>query len=1050
MQRSLSRVVFVLIAASAAVPDGNAVADVLARESFDYPAGSALAGQSGGSGWHGPWAAPSGAARVAAYGSEVSRTGWFARFSSAGYSACFGSHAVVDGNTRIVRLLDVGSGGPLDKAGLVDRGRIGRDGTTLYVGFLQRISRVPVAGPGSTDYLRFYAVEFNTGGADTTRVLEIGHDDRAGAPFYGAASVVNHADAADREPGQLRPLGEQDTCTNMIVVKFTFGPGDRDTAEVFRNPESLTDESASTVDAKLTGHFEFDRIAIARFVGKSPVHEVDEIRVATDYREVFTPVDPERIKAALAQATEQVRRQVEARRQKIDALAARGIDVTAWRSALDRIASAPGGTSPWERLDRLERLALSMGLADVDLGVEKLLFVKRHAYRPTHIYTEFSDGPYRPGGGIFVLSPVCPDGKVTRLFDAKGGICRDPDISFDGRRVLFSYRPSEKGYYHVYEMNVDGSGLRQLTDGPFHDLDPFYLPDGRIGLTSTRCKSRALCFWVRAATLFVMDADGGNCRPLSANNVNEFTPEVLPDGSILYTRWEYMDKSAIFVQSLWSILPDGTRARQVFGNNLIHPVSMLQARLIPGTRKIACILTAHNGNSYGPLAVIDPARGVNNPGAILNLVPEVGYDSGCFAPYPLDDRWCIVSYGPAEPFGLYLFGIDPPAKTIRPGKTKFELQSPQFPTDLGRYWRSAAGPRHLIYRDDAYSCVEAIPVAPRPKPPVVASGLRSAGDENHENHEKAPEPGTLVLADVYQGLAGAVPRGTIKHLRVVEEMGHRDEHGRRNYTGAFDQADFSRTYKTGFMSLYASPWESGRPAPSLQAKWIFGTVPVEADGSAHFTVPAGRPVYFSALDKDYGEVQRMRSYIHLMPGERLSCIGCHEPRHTAPAASAGAPPLALRHAPHAIQAPPWGAGPFSYQKLVQPILDRRCVECHGPDKPAGGVDLSARRDGRGVPASFATLVRPRTDPNRPPLVHFFDSWWGTSTTVPVARPLSFGAAASRLVEVIDDGHAGFTMTEQQRDALRLSPEERRVITTWIDLNCPLWDSYSPAQHARRD
>ena len=114
------------------------------------------------------------------------------------------------------------------------------------------------------------------------------------------------------------------------------------------------------------------------------------------------------------------------------------------------------------------------------------------------------------------------------------------------------------------------------------------------------------------------------------------------------------------------------------------------------------------------------------------------------------------------------------------------------------------------------------------------------------------------------------------------------------------------------------------------------------------------------------------------------------------------------------------------------------------------MDLSARRDGRGVPASFATLVRPRTDPNRPPLVHFFDSWWGTSTTVPVARPLSFGAAASRLVEVIDDGHAGFTMTEQQREALRLSPEERRVITTWIDLNCPLWDSYSPAQHARRD
>ena len=219
--------------------------------------------------------------------------------------------------------------------------------------------------------------------------------------------------------------------------------------------------------------------------------------------------------------------------------------------------------------------------------VDRLLFVKRHAFQPSHIYTEYSDGPYRPGGGIFVLAPVSPPGTVTRIFDAQGGICRDPEVSFDGNRVVFSYRPSQNGFYHVYEMNVDGSGLRQLTDGPFHDLDPFYLPDGRIGMTSTRCKSRALCFWVQAATLFVMEADGREPRPLTANNVNEFTPDLLPDGRILYTRWEYMDKSAIFVQALWSILPDGTQARQIFGNNLIHPVSMLQARGIPGTKRIA-------------------------------------------------------------------------------------------------------------------------------------------------------------------------------------------------------------------------------------------------------------------------------------------------------------------------------------------------------------------------------------------------------------------------------------------------------------------------------
>ena len=113
----------------------------------------------------------------------------------------------------------------------------------------------------------------------------------------------------------------------------------------------------------------------------------------------------------------------------------------------------------------------------------------------------------------------------------------------------------------------------------------------------------------------------------------------------------------------------------------------------------------------------------------------------------------------------------------------------------------------------------------------------------------------------------------------------------------------------------------------------------------------------------------------------------------------------------------------------------------------GGVDLSAVRDNRGVPASFSTLVRPRTDPDRPPLVDFFDSWWGVSRTVPVAKPMSFGTVASRLMEVVDTRHADLPLSEAARSEIdALTPQERRVITTWIDLNCPLWDSYSPELH----
>ncbi len=960
----------------------GALADVVVSENFDHYGPAPLTAHNAGTGWDGPWIVSTGSATVTPFDDAASE------------ATLSGDYVSLRGNTRMVRKLDLRADGPLAAVGLVQDGLLGRDGTTLYVGFLQRITAIPTADPKAPAHLRFYSVEFNTAPSDNTRLLQIGHDDRSNpgsADSYGVASVSNN-NLPNHEPGQFQSLGTPDTEANLIVVKFTFGPNGQDTVEVYRNPESTTDETTSTVDAKLDGTFRFDRIALARFVGAAPVHQVDEIRLGTQFADVIPP------------DTEEKQEVLFARRQQ-----------------------------------RLQEAAQAISTSG--LGAEKLLFVKRHMFQPTHIYTEVSDGPFLPGGGIFVLSPDRPDAQATMIFDAQGGICRDPEISFDGMRVLFSYRPSEDGYYHIHELNVDGTDLRQITSGPFHDLDPFYLPDGRIGMTSTRCKSRALCFWVRAATLFVIDADGGNARPLTSNNVNEFTPDMLPDGRILYTRWEYLDKTAIFVQSLWSILPDGTGARQIYGNNLIHPVSMLQARLIPGSKKMACILTAHNGNSYGPLAVVDPSFGVNNPAGILNLVPEVNYDRGCFAPYPLDDRWCLVSYGPDEPYGIYLFAINPPDESIVPATKQHRLDEPQFPTDLGRYWASATTPRHLVYRDPTYSCVEAMPITPRRRPTPVASALAS-----HADPESAPQ-GTLLLADVYRGLGDTVPRGRVKYLRIVEEMGHRDELGQRDFEGALNHRRFLDRHPTDFMSLYASPWESGNPAPSLQAKHIWGTVLVQPDGSAHFLVPAERPVYFQALDENFNEIQRMRSYIHLQPGERLSCIGCHEHRQTSPPSRHGTLPTALAREPSTIQPPPWGAGPFSYQALVQPILDKHCVQCHGQDKPSDEINLSAVRDKRGVPASFSTLVRPRKDPARPPLVDFFDSWWGVSSTVPVAKPLTFGTVASRLIEVIDTRHADLPINPTDRAQIHtLSPQERRAITTWIDLSCPLWDSYSPELH----
>ena len=296
-------------------------------------------------------------------------------------------------------------------------------------------------------------------------------------------------------------------------------------------------------------------------------------------------------------------------------------------------------------------------------------------------------------------------------------------------------------------------------------------------------------------------------HPLTSNNVNEFTPQMLPDGRVLYTRWEYMDKSAIFVQSLWSINPDGTRAQQVFGNDLIHPVSLLQARQIPDARKIACILGAHNGDSVGPLAVVDPALGVNNIDAILDLTPESDYHSGCFAPYPLNGQWCLVSYGPREPFGIYAFQLDPPTAAISPREADVPLQSPQHPRNLSQYFRSAVGRRQLVYRDSTFSCVEAMPIMSREVPELVVSGLGTSEQRSRltDRDSDCPPEGTLVLVDIYRGLGDAVPRGSVKFLRVVEEMGHRNESGQRDFAGAFNHAQFQKTHAKGFMELSAMP-----------------------------------------------------------------------------------------------------------------------------------------------------------------------------------------------------------------------------------------------------
>ena len=707
---------------------------------------------------------------------------------------------------------------------------------------------------------------------------------------------------------------------------------------------------------------------------------------------------PDRVPTEVRLLSEEIARTTQRAAPILKRLAEQGIEVgEAWKTAELAARLAPRETDPHKLRAVLARLRAALGelpFKDPQLISGGILFVKHEVYQPSHIYTEYSDAPYRPGGGVYLLAA---DGQVHELFDGSDGICRDPELSYDAQKILFSYRQGEAATFHIFEMNRDGSGLRQLTDGPFHDMYPTYLPDGRIAFISTRCKSRVLCFTTEAATLFVMNGDGSKVVSLSSNNVNEYTPSVLPDGRILMTRWEYMDKGADYSQSLWAVRPDGTGLVHLFGNNILQPYSYLSARSVPGTNKFVATLASHWGDHIGPIGLIDPGLGSTNPAGIQNLTPEypIGTYRGYRDPYPLSADEFLVSYGPEGHYGLYLLD------TGGGGSDEIATKS------------SAPKSTNLIllYLDPNLSSFQPIAVRPRRRPPVIPSMVVSSRQE-----------GTLIVQDVYRGLGADVPPGSVKYLRVVEELRHELP------------ALSDGTYQTQFLPLkhnYASPTDEVKGPygwPTYMAKSVHGVVPVEPDGSAYFTVAANEPLYLQALDGDMNEIQRMRSFFYLRPGETQTCVGCHESPHTSP--PQGRAPLALKRAPSRPQPPEFGAGPFSFKKVVQPVLNRHCTSCHdGPDAD-GAIDLSWTLDAQSVPASYRTILQKG-------FVHFVNTHWNASNEA--LAPMSFGTLQSKLIELIDAHHYD----------VRLSRADRERITTWIDLNCPLWDSYEPDLRAQK-
>ena len=671
------------------------------------------------------------------------------------------------------------------------------------------------------------------------------------------------------------------------------------------------------------------------------------------------------------------------------------------------------------------------------LSPGKLLFVKRYTYSPGWYYAEFMRAS-RFGGALCTLS--LPDGKVTELAPGlEGGIFDRFDLSFDGERVVFGYKAEAGCGFRLFEVGVDGAGLRQLTFAPpdeeerikryWHpryrksgvyrhhtdDFHPCYLPDGGICFASTRCERGVLCAQddsLSVNVLYRMGGDGSDLHMLSQGALSESTPTVMNDGRILYTRWEYVDKGVIAVQSLWCMRPDGSGSREVYGNEIEFPPVFIHGRAIPGrSDRFVCTATMHHPFAVGPILLLDTSRDIRTHAPIHSVTPRTslsiegtgGFPRGENYTHLRNGQWVKDNRGPlfSEPYPL----ADP--RTGQGSGTYFLVtcnpdQRWNHPTAYGLYLIDTFGNRVLIYRDPGMSCWQPVPLRPRFRPPVLP---RDVVDEP----TVAAGSAVMSVSDVYAGLPG-VPRGSITYLRVLEQVP-------RPWSARRFWPDDTTLGQQAVISMYAH----------IYVKVLHGIVPVQPDGSACFRVPADRSIFFQALDADFMEVKRMRTFVNVQPGEARSCVGCHEPYAMAPPVK---PSLALVREPSPIVAQPGdsGARPIHYPTDVQPILDRHCIRCHSGAEAKAKLDLTGALTTH-FSRSYEAIMKRK-------LVSYIQEFVGPQpraqkTNVVPFPPYQLGSHASKLIGLLRKGH--------QEAVLERSEWVRLV--TWVDANAPYYGSY---------
>lgn len=769
---------------------------------------------------------------------------------------------------------------------------------------------------------------------------------------------------------------------------------------------------------------------------------------------------------------------------------------------------APGCDPQWRSLYlRLCEKRRAQRLRNVTQHATQIVYTKHYTFgcnatlgSTEHVTDDLTDGRPRnwTKGGQLCMLTIRPDGSVTNevLVDKPEGCVRDPNLSYDGRRLVFSMRDSynDNVYYnpqrysasfraplpwdayekrrgddyHLYVMDLETRAITQITRSPVMDglvvpcaeVEPCFTSDDRIVFQSTRCEQVTPCHQTLVANLYICDADGGNLRRLAFDGAATFYPQQLDDGRLLYTRWEYNDRNARFQQSLFSMHPDGTAQTEYYGNSSFYPTSLLHFRPIPSSTQVIGIVSGHHVHQTGKLVIIDRRKGTQGDTGIEYVAgsairEEPGRHASNYANDPrlVEDRGVVAidAFGQFGPQWQYPYAFDQEhyLVTFLPEGTLIHKSgvNPNF----GVYYQTASGQRELLAYDPAVECSQPVAVMAR-----NAAHLRGSYVDFSKSY------GDFYVQDVYlgPGLEG-VPRGTIKKLRVVGiECRPMYLHTGHMHCPCDIQFEPFIPY-VGDMS-----GEAVTAGGAWDIKHVLGEVDVAPDGSCAFEVPANNSVYFQLLDERGRCVQTMRSWTMVMPGETIACVGCHEGKQQAgqvtqsavfgnvqrlrPMAGQPPHPLLARLDRDGLLAsagnylgvnsrrscdPDSPTEGFSFVRQIQPILDTHCVRCHdGSPDAAERMNLGSEEFIDFREGSGRRFSKSYAALTAGGRQTAMLNWYSATGRSAMLPPRAMGSTQSKIMEYLEPSHYG----------VMVSNEDKRLFACWIDLSIPFGGSYAEA------